>query len=170
MSQVKVLEDLPLFAHVVDRRNRIAWVNRHNAAANGVEPRALVGKRPSEVWPDSASNDEELNRAVRETGKSLSHLAYGKTRTGEAVCLKVTRKPLPGGHVLTVGVDATAEMRGRALKIALAILTDDRKPPAWAGDASAAELLLAGSDEADLEMTLAIGRGDLLERLSRLAG
>lgn len=119
MSRVAVLEPLPVYAVVTDRRGRIEWVNAHNARANGVKPRELIGKRPEEVWPEASREDAALNARVRKERKPLSHLTYGKTRTGQPVWLKVVRELLPGGRILAVGVDTTAEVREAALRALL---------------------------------------------------
>lgn len=135
MSRVAVLEPLPVFALVVDRRGKIAWVNEFNASANDAEPSELIGKDPAEVWPESR-RDARYDAMVRRTGRPVSHFSYGRTRMGRRVFLDVTRAPLPGGRILAVGVEKTGDVKYGATRVRW-----DPRPKSARLDAAAAGLL-----------------------------
>jgi PAS domain-containing protein len=170
MNRVRVLEPLPVFALVTDRQGKIRWLNSFNADQNGVKRRALIGKLAAEVWPES-KDDAELDAKVRKTGRPISHVAFGRTRTGRPVHLRVTRAPLGRNKVLVVGVEASAEMRECAIKslLEMAVSRDDRPLNLDGNEAAFRRMVTEGKAPVEIAAALDLTADEIIASLWRLS-
>jgi len=107
MQQLDLFSKLPLLGCIRDRAGRILSVTDRLLALEGATPAQLIGRRVSEVWPETGKDWLQLDRLALQQRKPLVRIEYSRER---ALWLQSTRIP-SRGKVIWVAEDKTAAVK-----------------------------------------------------------
>lgn len=109
---------LPQPVIVVDRQNRLLWMNPHAEALNGMRLKDVRGLPSAQLWPFLSSQERNIAK-VRTTGKPQTLLTSGGVGAAAGRWFRTTRTALDRGRVLSVAADITDSLLLRATSATL---------------------------------------------------